>query len=128
MNSCLRVQQPEPEVLHSDVIRTSSFTHGQDHVPNLVVSPASPSKDKKEFTFETVMSNSPPSLDGGELDMTVKKEFTFETVMSNSPPSREGMKRMVILILNSVELCAHKLPKRSSVVPELKVEVGRIVL
>ena len=95
MNSYLRVQQPEPEVLHSDVIRTSSFTHGQDHVPNLVVSPASPSKDKKEFTFETVMSN--------------------------SPPSREGMKRMVILILNSVELCAHKKLRRSSVVPELKV-------
>lgn len=80
MNSYLRVQQPEPEVLHSDVIRTSSFTH--DHVPNLVVSPASPSKDKKEFTFETVMSN--------------------------SPPSREGMKRMVMLSLNSVELCAYK--------------------
>ena len=74
MDFCHRVQQPEPEVSHSDVIRTSSLSRGQDHVPDLVVSPASPN------------CNTPNGKD--------KKEFTFETVMSNSPPSRKGMKQM----------------------------------
>ncbi len=56
---------------HSDVIRTSSLSQSQEHVPDLVVSPASPKSNtptgkKKEFTFETVMSNSPPSRKGRE--------------------------------------------------------------
>ena len=54
---------------HSDVIRASSLSESQDHMPDLVVSPASPNrntsgKDKKEFTFETVVSSSPPSTRG----------------------------------------------------------------
>ena len=56
---------------HSDVIRASSLSQSQDHVPDLVVSPVSspncntPSgKDNEEFTFETVVSNSPPSRIG----------------------------------------------------------------
>ena len=46
---------------HSDVIRASSLSPSQDHVPDLVVSLAS---SKNDFTFETVVSNSPPSRIG----------------------------------------------------------------
>ena len=54
---------------HSDGIRASS-SRSQDHVPDLVVSLASANcntpngKDKNDFTFETVVSNSPPSRIG----------------------------------------------------------------
>lgn len=86
VNGINRVQQPEPEVLHSDVIRTSSFTHGHDHVPNLVVSPASPSKDKKEFTFETVMSNSPPSREEDETSVPKEKRSVASVERRETPP------------------------------------------
>lgn len=64
-NLC-RVQQPEPEVRHSEVIRTSSLAQSPDHVPDLVVSPASPYEGTppKEFAFETVIASSPPPRKG----------------------------------------------------------------
>ena len=51
---------------HSEVIRTSSLAQSPDHVPDLLVSPASPqcSTPPKEFAFEAVMVNSPPPRKG----------------------------------------------------------------
>ena len=66
---------------HSNVIRASSLSQSQDHVPDLVVSLAStncntPSgKDNNDFTLETVVSNSPP-LKRGEAWHFIIVNFT----------------------------------------------------
>ena len=66
---------------HSDVIRATSLSQSQDHVPDLVVSPASPNrttpsgKDKTEFTFETVVSSSPPLRRGKTSQNAGLKRF-----------------------------------------------------
>lgn len=62
-----RVQQPEPEpeVRQSEVIRTSSLAQNTDHLPGLVVSPASPSETPlKEYAFEAVVVSSPALKQG----------------------------------------------------------------
>ncbi|XP_078347345.1 ras-associating and dilute domain-containing protein-like isoform X2 [Oculina patagonica] len=94
INGINRVQQPEPEVSHSDVIRTSSLSQSQEHVPDLVVSPASPKPNtptgkKKEFTFETVMSNSPPSRKENETVGPRDTRSATPVERRDSPPRKQ---------------------------------------
>ena len=73
-----RVQQPEPEVRHSKMTRTSWPSQSQDHVPDVVCSPSSPkSTPPKEYVFETVMASSPPLRKGINSDVWIVFFFFF---------------------------------------------------
>lgn len=114
VNGINRVQQPEPEpeVRQSEVIRTSSLAQNTDHLPGLVVSPASPSETPlKEYALEAVVVSSPALKQENEFAVPKGIRAPNPVEKVEIPPNKSDVKpRMSDPTANSEIVHAAKRP------------------